>query len=161
MSRKEYFLKWKHERQEAGLCVDCGKPREKESTSKWYCLKCLGKCLVRSKRNYRQHPELMKLRGIQKRERERKLVLEKIAKDNNLPLRCPCGCDDISLLQVNHVNGKGAKEFREKGGAHNFYRKILRGERSTKDLNILCQVCNWSYYAQLKSGHHWTIKFEG
>ena len=55
-----------------------------------------------------------------------------------------CGISDPRLLQVNHVNGGGLQEV--KGlTTHQFYRKILKGERKTDDLNLLCANCNVLY----------------
>jgi hypothetical protein len=55
-----------------------------------------------------------------------------------------CGCDDVELLEINHVNGGGKKEVREMFGGivASFYRAILNGERSTKGLNVLCVLHN-------------------
>jgi hypothetical protein len=54
-----------------------------------------------------------------------------------------CGCSDPRVLQINHINGGGMKELKMEG--KKFYRKILTGERSTKDLELLCANCNIIY----------------
>lgn len=50
-----------------------------------------------------------------------------------------CGITDMRILQINHLNGGGGKEFVGYGSSgKNFYNAILRGERTTDDLNVLC-----------------------
>ena len=64
-----------------------------------------------------------------------------------------CGCNDIRLLEINHVNGGGAKDHKNTGlGGFNFYRAIVKGLRKTDDLDIHCRVCNALHYLELKYG---------
>lgn len=59
--------------------------------------------------------------------------------------RCTrCGITDKRVLQVNHINGGGCKEF-EKLGAAVFYNQILKGERNINDLEARCSNCNIIY----------------
>lgn len=51
-----------------------------------------------------------------------------------------CGNDDPRVLQLNHISGNGRQERKS-----NFYRRILRGERLTDDLELLCANCNLVY----------------
>lgn len=56
-----------------------------------------------------------------------------------------CGADDIRVLEVNHINGGGAKESKLRRETHtpvDMYKRILRGLRSITDLNVLCRPCN-------------------
>lgn len=60
-----------------------------------------------------------------------------------LGLKCSkCGFNDIRALQIDHVNGGGAKEL--KSFTRNKYAsirdKILEG---SKDYQVLCANCNW------------------
>lgn len=59
-----------------------------------------------------------------------------------------CGCDIPEILEINHINGGGKAEIRLKYG--NIYRKfldgIILGTRETKDLNLLCKICNALHY---------------
>jgi hypothetical protein len=56
--------------------------------------------------------------------------------------RCrKCGCNDVRVLQVNHIGGGGIKELRTR--ISKMRGEILRGER--KDLDILCSNCNIIY----------------
>lgn len=52
-----------------------------------------------------------------------------------------CGCDEITFLEFNHVNGGGAREVRENGNKA-MMDILLTNKRKTDDLNILCRVCN-------------------
>lgn len=54
-----------------------------------------------------------------------------------------CGSTDPRVLQVNHLKGGGSTE--RKANPKGFYRTILRGERPTDDLNLLCANCNILY----------------
>ena len=62
--------------------------------------------------------------------------------------RCEfCGIMDIRLLQINHLNGGGNKEVREKG-QNKIYREILAGKRKG-EFNLLCANCNTLYEYQV------------
>jgi len=63
-----------------------------------------------------------------------------------------CGCNDIRLLEVNHINGGGAVEYRARGNSINFYRDIVALRRNTDGLEVLCRVCNAKHYLELKYG---------
>lgn len=56
-----------------------------------------------------------------------------------------CGIDDIRVLQVNHKEGGGRREYDLYGHPFNLYRAILNGTRSTCGLNVLCANCNRIY----------------
>lgn len=77
-------------------------------------------------------------------------VLKVISNDN---LSCAqCGCNDIRLLEINHINGGGSKET-DKGRKNSyFWNNILSGKRKTDDLEILCRVCNARHYLESKYG---------
>lgn len=51
-----------------------------------------------------------------------------------------CGFDDKRALQIDHINGGGIKEYKNRS-QHGYYREIIRGERG--DLQLLCANCNW------------------
>jgi len=54
-------------------------------------------------------------------------------------------CNDARLLQIDHVNGNGHKELRQKSpdyiGNQGVVKKILKG--NTTDYQLLCPTCNW------------------
>ena len=78
-----------------------------------------------------------------RRAKFRLTVLQKIS-GKIKPVCNRCGCDDFRCLEINHINGGGCKEFREREilGGSKFYRLILTGQRKIEDLNILCRPCN-------------------
>ena len=67
-----------------------------------------------------------------------------------------CKCNDKRLLEINHINGGGCKETKNLGtygsNAIKFLKEIISLRRSTKDLNILCRVCNAKHYLETKYG---------
>lgn len=68
-----------------------------------------------------------------------------------------CGCDDIPRLQINHKNGDGSKEPKGRGAA--FYWAILKGRRTTEDLEVTCPICNWVHYMGLLGYTGWVVKW--
>lgn len=61
-----------------------------------------------------------------------------------------CGCDRPELLEINHINGGGGREFKATG--HQFYRNIALLKRDVADLNLLCRPCNAIHALELKHG---------
>jgi len=76
-------------------------------------------------------------------------ALEMIARGK--PVCGNCGCDDVRLLEINHINGGGFQEWKKCPGSR-FIDKINRGDRKIDDLNILCRVCNAQDYLERKYG---------
>lgn len=68
-----------------------------------------------------------------------------------------CGCADYRILEINHMNGGGRTEMRQKGlnklmSPSVFFTRIIKGERKIDDLNILCRVCNHADFVKKKYG---------
>jgi len=61
-----------------------------------------------------------------------------------------CDCDDIRLLEINHKNGGGGKEMKNRSTY--FYRDIVHFRRDTSDLEVSCRVCNALHFLELKFG---------
>lgn len=61
-----------------------------------------------------------------------------------------CGCDKEELLEINHKNGGGGKEFKASG--NKFYRDIAKMVRGVDDLELLCRPCNALQYLETKYG---------
>lgn len=80
---------------------------------------------------------------------ERRIKLLSIVSNNNI-VCARCGCKDIRLLEINHKNGGGNKELRNRESK--FLTNILTGKRKTDDLELLCKVCNAWHYLELKYG---------
>ena len=76
-------------------------------------------------------------------------VLSKVAGAGEL-ICVRCGCDKFEVLEINHINGGGLKETKRQN--QKFYTKIVKGERNTDDLEILCKVCNAWHCLELKHG---------
>lgn len=60
-----------------------------------------------------------------------------------------CGCDDESLIEINHINGGGTKEIRS---GYSYVFAIIKGRRKVDDLNLLCKLCNTLHYIDMKYG---------
>lgn len=89
-----------------------------------------------------------KLRIIAKGQRikRRRRVLEIVGRGH---IQCKrCGCNDIRVLEINHVNADGRSET--SGRSAIFVNKILNGSRSVDDLEILCKPCNSIHYIEHK-----------
>ena len=84
------------------------------------------------------------------RKRDRIKLLNIVSNNNIVCVRC--GCNDIRLLEINHKNGGGCKELKNGERVHQFYQSILKGERKTDDLELLCKVCNSWHALELKYG---------
>ena len=78
-------------------------------------------------------------------------VFALVSKSAN-PICASCGCNDLRLLEVNHKNGGGGKEYHSLKSNTNFYRDISMLRRGTEDLEILCRVCNAKHYLESKYG---------
>lgn len=76
------------------------------------------------------------------------------------PRCCECGCDEYSILEINHIVG-GGRDERRKISLTQIYRKIIRHPDPLTEYNVLCRVCNALHYVRdIKgiSGH--TIRFD-
>lgn len=93
----------------------------------------------RSKRYRKEHPEIYNARIL------RINAMKKIS--NNLVCN-RCGCGDLRILEINHINGGGTKEKRENGRGHIFHSYIISGKRSIDDLELLCKICNIHHYVE-------------
>ena len=60
--------------------------------------------------------------------------------------RCAnCGCDEFSLLEINHING-GGRSMSKTQQNRQLYRDIAKGRAELSDYNVLCRVCNALHY---------------
>lgn len=75
----------------------------------------------------------------------------KIMKLIQTEIKCVrCGCDDIKFLEINHKDGGGGKEYRNR--YYQFYQDVMSGKRKTEDLELLCRPCNHIHYLEMKYG---------
>ncbi len=61
-----------------------------------------------------------------------------------------CKCSSVKLLEINHINGGGRKEFLKRN--YRFYLDIVKKRRKITDLNVLCRICNVLHYLKRKHG---------
>lgn len=57
-----------------------------------------------------------------------------------------CGFLDIRALQIDHINGGGSKERKQKGFSNSatFYKKAIGSiEQNENKYQLLCANCNW------------------
>src|SRR5271155_256030 len=80
--------------------------------------------------------------------RNRSDALKAVARGG--PIVCShCGCDDIRVIEINHVNGGGTKEIRLVGNQR-LYKLIVDGMRAVDDLDLACRVCNALFFVEMK-----------
>lgn len=146
-------------------CVVCDKNFE---TNRPLQKCCSLECRIKYRGNYRNIANLTL--GKYYHQKRKLRALEIVGKGT---VRCSnCGCSDIRILEINHINGSGYKEFLnskhyKKGknvnsqiGSRTTYTllNIINGTRKTDDLNILCHVCNHAHFIKLKYGIDYNIK---
>ena len=57
-----------------------------------------------------------------------------------------CGCDVISVLEVNHINGGGS--LRKESGVRLWRLVITLAERAKEFFNVRCKICNQLEYVE-------------
>ena len=91
--------------------------------------------------NYDPDAERRKWREQHKRMREKAMERLGGKKCSN------CGCDDFSILEINHINGGGRKALKEKQNRQ-LYRDIVNDKISLSEYNVLCRICNALHYVK-------------
>lgn len=119
------------------ICPKCGKEFKTSNNSKKYCsVKCASKSSLN--RWNKKYPLKRKYLGLKTRIKIRKRLIQKLGG------KCSrCGIEDWRILQINHINGGGYKEYSSKG-CKKIYKEILNGEREG-EFNLLCANCNILY----------------
>lgn len=145
------------ERIEHELCGLCGNPIN--GASKSMCFDCLSQMKIRNKLYKQLHPEEFKRQSSAYSTKWHREALMKIAQDKKIPLQCPCGCSEIDLLEIDHLDGNGNEE-RKTLSSQAFHLAIRDGKRKTDDLTILCKVCNFAKFCNSKTqSGNWKIIF--
>lgn len=120
----------------------------KEEYQMWYNLFKREKNLLRKKKWRDENLEYDKKRSEKKgrigRFKTKVLSLQRIA-NTSVPKCTKCGCSDIRILTINHINRGGRKEAEELGGSDKLYKMVLHGERTVEDLEVRCFNCNILY----------------
>jgi len=83
-------------------------------------------------------------------------AMKKIAK--GMPQCVNCGCNDIAILEVNHIERNVTEQ--ERRNSRRFYIDIISGARPTIDLEILCKLCNWLHYMNALGYSGWLIQWQ-
>lgn len=121
-------------RENAGLCIYCGKNPQ---TGNKGCKKCLRKKAKASCRFAKNHPHRQK-------EYRRKIRFEVLKKYGG-QCKC-CGESRLEFLAIDHVKKNGAQERKSLygtnfGASHRWFLKLKR-EEIRIDLQVLCHNCN-------------------
>lgn len=158
-SRKEYFKNW----------FIKNKPIIYEKR-RLFRMKNRDKINQKNREWYKKHKEILKiwrkryyfLNNDKRKQYDKnymlKLRLKCLSMISNGKIECSnCGCKDIRILQINHINGGGSKEYAKFKQPKRFYKAIIRNERNIDDLNILCWVCNQAYYVKKKFNINFNI----
>lgn len=96
-----------------------------------------------------KHPGKVKKQRKQVYEKRKYRAFEMVSKTGNVECES-CGCDEITFLEINHINGGGCQEHKQSSRIATMDR-ILKGERETNDLNLLCRLCNAHHHLESKN----------
>ena len=58
-----------------------------------------------------------------------------------------CGCDNFSVLEINHIHGGGRQALKTTQNRQ-LYRAIMNDKVDLNEYNVLCRVCNALHYVQ-------------
>ena len=95
----------------------------------------------RESADYDQEEERRKWREQHKKVREKAMVRLGGKRCVN------CGCDDFSILEINHIKGGGRKALKQTPNRQ-LYRQIVNDKVDLSEYNVLCRVCNALHYVQ-------------
>ncbi len=144
--RLEYMRKWRQEHPEYS--------RKWKEANKDKVIECRRKWNKTHPEYLRKHYEANRDKAIEYgRKYNRKIKMMALSMISKKIECINCGCDDIRLLEVNHINGGGTKESKILGAGCSLWLKIISGKRKTDDLDIRCKVCNTIHYVNLKYGN--------
>jgi hypothetical protein len=122
----------------------------KRQKEKEFYYKNLDSERIKRKNNSRKYYKDINIRNnhniIQKRirDRVRKEILELLGSKCSNPynLKHLDWCNDLSILQIDHINGCGAIQRRKECGS--YYLIVLdKIKNGSKDYQLLCPNCNW------------------
>lgn len=91
--------------------------------------------------DYNHEEERRKWREQHKRVRER--AMERLG-----GIKCSnCGCNDFSILEINHISGGGRQSLKIKQNRQ-LYRDIMNDKVDLSEYNVLCRICNALHYVE-------------
>lgn len=107
---------------------------------------------ITAKKYYDEHRDRVRELGRTWREKNREKILAQSRERRKeyrarvlqaLGGKCAsCGISDERVLQIDHVNGGGNKEYKREGNHdYSYYRRIL--EKNCEGYQLLCANCNW------------------
>lgn len=70
-----------------------------------------------------------------------------------------CGNSDVRVLQINHKNGGGNKDFKE--NSVGVYRRIINHPETRKDYDVRCANCNILYEYEVGRRQEYPIDLLG
>ena len=59
---------------------------------------------------------------------------------------CPCGCSDLRILDVNHLDGTPKDPLARSG--LRLWKAIATGKLNPSDFDLRCRICNFAEYLQ-------------
>ncbi len=98
---------------------------------------------ARRKENEDYNPEEERRKWREQHKRVRERAMERLGGKKC----CNCGCDDFSVLEINHINGGGRKALKGKQNRQ-LYRDIVNDKADLSEYNVLCRICNALHYVQ-------------
>jgi len=114
---------------------------------------------IEAQKYYQNHKQEIQRKALKKYYEDKLEAFQMISK-KKIPECINCGCRDLRVLEINHKNGFGTKERKEKRiPGTRFYGMIVQGKRSIEDLEITCRVCNARHYCKREFGIDWHIQF--
>ncbi len=115
------------------------------------CINCVKEIARKRYEDNKEHCKKISMRYYYKHKKEYKQKRWKLALDIHkkaikiLGGKCIiCGIDDLRILQINHIDGEGTKEYK-KIGNYIFYKSIIDGKRNLDDLDVRCANHNILY----------------
>ncbi len=127
----------------------------------------IDKIRSKSREYYKKNIEKIRLRSLAATKRHNakiKLKAFQIVSGLDKPQCRHCGCDELVILEINHINGDGRTDGlnssgkRVRGGGAALYRKIVNKIRSIDDIEVTCKVCNIAHYVTRKYGVKYKIR---
>lgn len=58
-----------------------------------------------------------------------------------------CGCDEFSILEINHIHGGGRQALKSTQN-RKLYRLIANDKIDLSEYNVLCRICNALHYVE-------------
>lgn len=59
-----------------------------------------------------------------------------------------CGCDNLDILEINHIHGGGNLDAARRSNQLQFYRQVIKTSNPTSLYDVRCRPCNILHYIQ-------------